>query len=158
MVDIIKSRIKNLTKRLKSIKARDIMTRDVITTTADTPLSDIAELMIKTRISGLPVMGKKGKMIGIITANDLLIVMDMIKSGDVVENGVLVDSNPVVKFAMSTDVIKIKGNTTLDEIIGIVKYRNAHTLPVFEGGKMVGVVGRRDVFKTFYAVLKGLYL
>ena len=147
-------RMNDLTKRLRSIKAKDIMTKDVITTTEDMTLADIAQLMTKTRISGLPVIGKRGKIVGIITAVDLFIVMDMIKSGDVMENGVMAVSNPTVKFAMSTEVIKIKKNTTLDEIIAIMKYKNVYTLPVVEANKMVGVIGRRDVFRNFYAAVK----
>ncbi len=152
-----KPKMKNLTKRLKSIRAKDIMTKDVITTKESTSLSDIAKLMIKTRISGIPVIGKKGKLSGVITATDLFLVMDMIKSGDIVGDDMMPLSNPTVKFALSTGIIKIRKNTTLDEIITIMKYQNIHTLPVFEKNKLVGVIGRRDVFKNFYSVVKGLY-
>ena len=76
-----------LTRKLKSIKAKDIMTSKVIATREDVSLTDIAKLMIEARISGLPVIGKKGDVVGIITASDLFVVMDMIKSGDVMENG-----------------------------------------------------------------------
>ena len=158
MARSIRFGISELTKGLKEIKAKDIMTKEVIVTTEDTDLAEIAEIMIKTRISGLPVLNKKGRIIGIITAIDLFLVMDMIKSGDVLYNGKLPLSRPSVKFAMSTEVIKIKKTTTLDEIIAIMKYKNVHTLPVFEGNKMVGVIGRRDVFKNFYSVEKDLYL
>ncbi|UCD16032.1 MAG: CBS domain-containing protein [Candidatus Omnitrophota bacterium] len=157
MAKTLKPKLNELTRRLKSIKAKDIMTKDVITTTEDTLLSDIAQIMIKSRISGLPVVRKK-KVVGIITASDLFIVMDMIKSGDVVENHKTGAANPTVKFAMSTEVNKIKKSTSLDEIIILMKYRNAHTLPVVEESKLVGVIGRRDVFKNFYAVMKDLYL
>ena len=147
-----------LKRRLKSITAKDIMTKNVITTTETATLSEIAEIMIKARISGLPVIGKKGKIEGIITEGDLFLVVDMIKSGDIIENGLKPGSIPTVKFAMSTEVIKIKTSTTLEEILSIMKYKNAHTLPVFEGNKMVGIIGRRDVFNNFYAAVKGLYL
>jgi len=152
-----KPRMKNLTEKLKSIKAKDIMTKDVITTKESASLADIAKLMIKMRISGLPVVGKKGRMVGLITATDLFLVMDMIKSGDIVGDDMMPLSNPTVKFALSTGVVKIRKNTTLDEIISIMKYQNVHTLPVFEKTKLVGVIGRRDVFKNFYSVVKGLY-
>ncbi len=157
MVNATKSIIRALGRRLKSIKAKDIMTKDVITTTEDATLADLATLMIKARISGLPVIGAKGKVVGIVTANDLFVVMDMIKSGDVVEDGKMAVSNPTVKFAMSTEVTRIKKDTTLDEIIVIMKYKNVHTLPVFDGNRMLGVIGRRDVFKNFYSVVKDLY-
>lgn len=154
----IKPKLDQLTKRLKDIKAKDLMTEYVITATEDTSLVDVAEMMIKARISGLPVIGKRGKIVGIVTANDLFIVMDMIKSGDVFEGGAAAVSKPTVKFAMSTEIVKIKKNTSLDKIIAIMKYKNVHTLPVFEGNRMIGVIGRRDVFKNFYRVEKELYL
>jgi len=149
------SKIKNLVKKLRLIKAKDIMTKDVITTTENTSLADVAELMTKMRISGMPVVGKKGKVVGLITMKDLFIVMDMIKFGDVVEEGLKAIANPTVKFAMSTEIIKAKENMTLDEVINLVRSRNVHTLPVFKGDKMVGIIGRRDIFKNFYAVVKG---
>ena len=148
------SRLKNLTKMLRAIKAKDIMTKHVITTTENTSLADIAELMIKLRISGVPVMGKKDKVVGLITVRDLFIVMDMIKFGDAVEEGLKAVANPTVKFVMSTDIIKAKKNMTLDEIINIVRSRNVYTLPVMEKGKLIGVIGRRDVFKSFYSMVK----
>jgi CBS domain-containing protein len=151
-----KSELDVLAKRLKDIKAKDIMTTDVITTTEDATLADVAEAMIKARISGMPVIDKKGNVEGIISATDLFVVMDMIQSGDVVQNGMVGTYNPTVKFAMSTDIVSVERNTTLHNIIATMKYKNVHTLPVFEGKKMVGVVGRRDIFKNFYAVVKDL--
>ncbi|MBU0571824.1 MAG: CBS domain-containing protein [Candidatus Omnitrophica bacterium] len=151
------AKLKKLSTRLSSIKAKDIMTKDVIVTAPETHLADIAELMIKKRISGLPVVDKEGDVAGTITANDLFLVMDMIRSGDIVEGEKLSISEPTVRFAMSAGAIVINTMTTLEEIIAIMKYRNAHTLPVFDGRKMVGVVGRRDIFKNFYAVVKEIY-
>ncbi|MFC1480258.1 HPP family protein [Candidatus Omnitrophota bacterium] len=148
--------LKSLDKKLKKIKAGDIMTRDVITTSRDQDLYDVAKLMIKNRISGLPVVSGTGKIQGVITENDLFMVMDMVKSGDVMpakgKRGVM----PAVNFAMSTDIASVSKNATLDKIIMLMKYRNQHTIPVMEKGKMVGVIGKRDVFKNFYSSVKSL--
>ena len=147
-----------LTKKLDSIKAKEVMTVNVLTTSQDATLVDIAHLMIEDRISGLPVLDKGGKVVGVITATDLFIVMDMIKSGDIVEGEKKAVSNPTVKFAMSTEIVKITPETTLSEIIALMKYKNVHTLPVFKGDKMVGVIGRRDVLRNFYAAIEELHL
>jgi len=157
MGKIKKTKQDKLSTKLRTIKAKDIMTREVITTTEDAHLADIAELMIKKGISGLPVLDEKEKLIGTITVQDLFLVMDMIKSGDIVGKDEFTVSEPTVKFAMSAGTPKVDKNTTLEEIIVIMKYRNAHTLPVFDGGKMVGVVGRRDIFKKFYSTIKEIY-
>jgi len=151
------TRLDELSVKLRSIKAKDMMTKEVVTTTEDAHLADIAELMIKKRINGLPVLNEKDEVTGTITSEDLFLVMDMIKSGDVIEDEGFTVSEPVVKFAMSAGAVKINKDTTLEEIIVIMKYRNAHTLPVFDGKKMVGVVGRRDIFKNFYSAVKEIY-
>ena len=156
MKKVKNQRLGKLKKKLKEIKAEEIMTKEVITATEDAHLADIAKIMIKERISGLPVVGKKKKIVGIITAADLFIVMDMIQKGDVMGEGKAEKFNPTVKFAMSTDVVKIRKNTNLNDIIAMVKYKNLHTLPVFEKNRMVGIIGRRDIYKNFYAVVKNM--
>jgi len=150
------SGLKSLDKKLKEIKARDIMTREVITTGRDRDLHEVAELMIENRISGLPVVSRAGKIQGVVTETDLFMVMDMVKSGDVVLAKGKKGLTPAVSFAMSTKVTSISQNATLDEIIVLMKYRNQHTLPVVERGKMIGVIGKRDVFKSFYSAVKSL--
>jgi len=144
--------LQELTENLKQIKAKDIMTKDVITVTKNETLADVAELMINKRISGFPVL-EDDKLIGIITANDLFLVMDMIKTGEIPENNGQ-GCSPKVSFAMSTEPITVNPETNLDEIIGLMKYRNIHTLPITSHNKLVGVIGRRDVFKSFYLAVK----
>lgn len=144
-----------LTARLKQIKAKDIMTKEVITVKKEDTLADVAELMISKRISGFPVL-EDNEIIGIITANDLFLVMDMIKTGEILKNNSSDYSQPKVSFAMSTEVITVSPEGNLDEIIGLMKYRNIHTLPVTSQNKLVGVIGRRDVFKNFYCVVRDL--
>jgi len=144
--------LQKLTDKLKQIKAKDIMTKDVLTVAKDETLADVAKLMIKKRISGFPVL-EDDKIIGIITANDLFLVMDMIKTGEIPENN-CEGCSPKVSFAMSTEAITVNPDTNLDEIIALMKYRNIHTLPITSHDKLVGVIGRRDVFKFFYFTVK----
>ena len=55
---------------LSRIKMRDIMTKDVVTVTEDTPLEEAALIMAENKIGGLPVM-RGDKLVGIITETDL---------------------------------------------------------------------------------------
>lgn len=153
-----KPALSELTAGLKQIKAKDIMTTSVITVSEKDGLAEVADLLIKKRISGVPVATRTGTLKGIITANDLFMVMDMIKSGDVVEDGQMAVPNPTVKFAMSSEIISVTPNTDLNDIIALMKYRNVHTLPVMSSGKLKGVIGRRDIYKHFYAKVKSLHL
>lgn len=147
--------LKNLIESLKLIKAKDIMTKDVVTVKKDDTLDEVAEMMIKKRISGFPVLENE-EIIGIITADDLFMVMDMIKTGEILKEENTENTFPKVSFYMSTEVFTIDAEGDLDEIIALMKYRNVHTLPVVSEKKMVGVIGRRDVFNNFYCALKGI--
>lgn len=55
---------------LSKIKMRDIMTRNVITVTEDTPIEEAARIMADNKIGGLPVM-RDGRLVGIITETDI---------------------------------------------------------------------------------------
>lgn len=147
--------LQELTNRLKQIKAKDIMTKNVITVKKDDTLDDVAEMMINKRISGFPVL-EDNKIIGIITANDLFLVMDMIKTGEVLKESSNDKILPKVNFAMSTETITVSPEANLDEIIALMKYRNVYTLPVVSRNKLIGVIGRRDVFNHFYCTVKGI--
>ena len=56
---------------LDRVKVRNVMVRDVITTVEDTPVEEAAHVMLDRTIGCLPVM-RGGKLVGIITKNDLL--------------------------------------------------------------------------------------
>jgi acetoin utilization protein AcuB len=55
---------------LSKIKIGDLMTKDVITVTEDTPLEEAARIMADSKVGGLPVV-RDGKLVGIITETDL---------------------------------------------------------------------------------------
>src|SRR5437868_1750246 len=54
-------------KRTKLMRAHQIMTRDVITVTPDTAITDAARRMLDNHISGLPVVDNTGKLVGIVS-------------------------------------------------------------------------------------------
>jgi acetoin utilization protein AcuB len=56
---------------LSKLKVRGLMTKDVITTTPDTPLEEAAYLMAENKIGGLPVMDEHSRVIGVITETDI---------------------------------------------------------------------------------------
>ena len=148
--------LKELSARLKAIKARDIMTPEVATIPEDATLAEAAKVFRRRRISGMPVTNRQGKVVGVVTAKDLFIVMDMIASGEAIEDAAAALFTPTVLFAMSKITEKVTKGTPLDEIIALVKYRNLYTVPVFEGTRLAGVIGRRDIFKVFYTTVSDI--
>lgn len=56
---------------LSKLKVEEIMTRNVITTTPDTPIEDAARLIVDNKIGGLPVVDEKNRVVGVITETDI---------------------------------------------------------------------------------------
>ena len=53
------------------MQACDIMTRNVVTVGADTPVQSVAALLVEHRISGLPVVDAENRIVGIVSEGDL---------------------------------------------------------------------------------------
>ena len=54
------------------MKAKDVMTTEVLTVTPDTTVEEIAKLMLEHRISGVPVADEQGAVLGIVSEGDLI--------------------------------------------------------------------------------------
>jgi len=133
----------------RGITATDIMSKFPVTIKVDMPLEAAAELMMRFKISGLPVMSLSGKITGIITATDLFRVMGeqeekLDLGGNTSEKYFRVDE------VMSRTVQIIKQGTTLHEMVRMMFELKIHTMPVVEEGELVGIVGRRDVLNAYY--------
>ena len=89
----------------------EIMTKDVITVEADTPLEEAALLMADHKIGGLPVM-KDGKMVGIVTETDLFkVFLELMGARDPgVRLAVLVRNIPGELAQLTKAVLDLNGN------------------------------------------------
>lgn len=64
------------------VDVADVMHRDVVTVTPDTPLEQAAALLARHKIGGLPVVGGDGAVVGVITETDMLVaLMDALATG-----------------------------------------------------------------------------
>ncbi len=105
---------------LSKIKVGDVMTHDVISVTADTPLEEAARIMVDNEVSGLPVLDE-GKLVGIITETDMFrIFLEMFgarESG--VRVSLLVPEGKGVLAKITTRVADIGGNiVSLGTLLG----------------------------------------
>ena len=144
--------IKKVEQRLKSVKAKDIMSRFAITIKENETVMNLAHLMMRFKISGVPVIDKNGEICGIATSTDLFNLMkSTIKNMD---EGTNPGNYPNMKIndLMTEDVMTITEETSLYEIMKIMCERNIHTLPVMVISKkeIIGVIGRRDIINAFY--------
>ena len=139
----------DITEKIKQIKAANIMTPFAVTVKEDDPLLGVAHQMMRLRISGSPVVSSIGKIAGIITVTDLFKVMEKSVAGE----SPALNEATLVKDVMTRNVSTINRETTLHEMISLMRDKNIHTLPVVEGDFIVGIVGRRDVIYAYYSCL-----
>jgi CBS domain-containing protein len=118
------------------IKAKDIMTTDVMTISPDATLADAIELLITREISGMPVIDGEGKIIGILTEKDIL---NFAFSGNL--------RNTKVKEAMSSNITTFSPETDINTIALDISHHPYRRVPIVENGKVVGIIARRDIIK-----------
>jgi len=144
-------------------KAKDIMTRDLITVSPETDITEAAKILLDKHINGLPVVDETGELVGIICQSDLIALQKRVRLPSVftlldtfipVRSQKSIDKElekitaTKVAQAMTTNPIVINSENTVEDIATLMVEKNLHTLPVLEGGKLVGVVGKEDVLST----------
>jgi CBS domain-containing protein len=110
------------------MNARDIMTREIITVTPNMSVKKLAMLLIKSQISGAPVSGKNGKIVGVVSEADIVAK----KGRD-------------VRAIMSKKVISIAEETPVEQIAQLMTTHGIKRLPVMRGADVVGIVSRADI-------------
>ena len=121
------------------MKAEDIMTKDVITTGPDVLLKKAIKKLLVNEISSMPVVDDTGKMVGIISCEDIL---------NLAFDGYL--SNTKVETVMTKNVVYFKPDTNLEEIALAISKNHFHRVPIIEDGRIVGIVSRRDIVKKIF--------
>lgn len=144
------------------LKAKDIMTQDVITTKLETTVGQLARLLMDNKISGTPVVDGEGRIVGIVTENDLIRKNKRLHIPTVIrlfDAYVMVGSKSMEKEIKditaitvgeiyTEDVVSIEEETTLEEIATIMAEDHIHLLPVLKEGKVVGIVGKADMVRA----------
>jgi acetoin utilization protein AcuB len=125
------------------------MTKRPITAHPDTAIDDALKLMRESKVRRLPVLDKKGKLVGIVTEKDLLYVSPSpATSLSVYELHYLI-SKIKVQDVMAKDVITATEYTPIEEAARIMADNKIGSLPVLRDGKVVGIITETDVFKLF---------
>ena len=145
------------------LTAKDIMTKDPITVSPDTEITHAAKLILDKGVNGLPVVDRKGKLVGIICQSDLIAqqkglpipsvftLLDSfipLTSTKHFEKAVQKISATTVADAMTPNPVAVKPETSIEELAGLIVDKKFHTLPVIEEGNLVGVVGKEDILRT----------
>ena len=136
---------------------RDVMTRNVISVTRDADLHEAARLLSENRISGLPVVDERRRVIGVISESDILILAGMKREHtfrDIVRN-ILGEPVPTrkkgnrVEDVMNLSPITAKADDDVGEVAKILDERRIKRLPVVDDeGTLIGIISRADIVRA----------
>src|SRR5699024_2119973 len=121
------------------ITARDIMISPVKTLSPETTIEEAGKRMYRYGHSGYPVVDE-GKLVGMVTRRDL----------DKANHHGL--GHAPVKAYMSTNLITIPEEKTLEEIQQLIIDRNIGRVPVVKEGTLVGIVTRTDIIEKMHSL------
>jgi CBS domain-containing protein len=148
------------------LKVKDIMTKELITVSPQTEIAGAAKLLLEKRINGLPVIDDSGKLVGILCQSDLVAQQKSIPIPSVytlldsfipltslkrIDKEVRKIAALKVEQAMTPNPVTVGPETDIEDVARLMVDKKYHTLPVMEGDKIVGVVGKEDVLKTLLA-------
>jgi CBS domain-containing protein len=120
-----------------SFTVEDVMSRDVISVSPTTDIDTVQSLLLENGISGVPVLDKSGRLVGLVSECDILKLYSL--------NG-----GPVqfVSHCMkSTGLVTVHSDELLTTVTQIFCNHPYRRLPVLKAGKVVGVISRRDILR-----------
>src|SRR5271167_1630089 len=138
------------------MQAKDIMTANVISVSADTPVHEIVGLLLKYRISAVPVIDSARKVLGIVSEGDLLRGEGTSRTRaqrpwwlEAVFVGQTVAYDKVhgrrAGAVMTQNVFTVDEDTPLNEIAELLERHHIKRVPVLSDGRLAGIVSRANL-------------
>ena len=149
---------------MAKLLAKNIMIKKVITIKKEASIEKLSELLLKNKISGVPVVDDDGKMVGIATEGDLIIrdsdlhfpryfkLLDSIiylESLNKFKSNLKKYLGTKVEDVMTAKVRTVRENTPVSEIANIMIRNNVNRVPVLNRkGDLAGIITRADIVKS----------
>lgn len=139
------------------MQAIDVMTRDVVTVAPETSVRSIAELLLKHRISAVPVVDDARRVVGLVSEGDLMrrLEAEDTKGGSWWLRLFASNSENATNFVnrhgrhahdvMTRNVVTVAGDTPVAEIAKLLETRRIKRVPVIRDGRLVGIVSRANL-------------
>jgi CBS domain-containing protein len=120
--------------------ARDVMTADPACCSPDTPLDQVAKMMIQHNCGEIPVIDRANRPVGVVTDRD--IVCRSVAEGE----------NPLAHTAesvMSKPVVTVRPDATIEDVVETMERHQLRRVPVVDGGGCcAGIIAQADIAST----------
>ncbi|HEY5834793.1 CBS domain-containing protein [Streptomyces sp.] len=144
---------------MKHRKVGNVMTSDVVRVVEGTPFKEVAALLARHRISGVPVVDDDEKVVGVLSETDLVLRQARADAEPsrwrrwsrwparptAVKAGA-----PTVGMLMSTPAVTVRADDSIARSARVMAEHGVERLPVLdEEDRLVGIVTRRDLLQVF---------
>lgn len=148
------------------MKASDIMVTQVITVRPETNVQEVAELLLKNRISAAPVVDANGRLIGIVSEGDLLRRAEsgtererswwlrLLMGREILAAEFVKEHSRKVADVMTKDIITATPSTPVSEIATLLESNRIKRVPIVDGSKLVGIVSRANLLQALASMRK----
>jgi len=128
------SKLSKYASIFENVKASDIMATKVVALTADKKIAHAKEMMKIKKISGIPVVDDKKKLVGIISIEDIINALEFNRINEPIRN------------IMTQKVMPIGLNETLSEIVDKFENYKFGRFPVIDDeGRIRGIISKEDI-------------
>ena len=141
------------------MQVKEIMTGSPKTVTPDTPIKDVATMMLIERISGAPVVDAENNIVGIISEKDILMHMfptldELMNESrpdfEEMENNYQSTMTLTVQDLMSSNVSTVTSDMPCLKAASMMWLRKFRRIPVADNGKLVGIISIGDVHRAIF--------
>ena len=148
-IKLERKRIKVRTGRpliLETITVHEIMSQNPVSIRAKLPLFEVEKMIASTGHDFLPVVDDDNRVVGIIGVPDIL------------GKSTALRKLPTERF-MRRRFAAVNPNETAEDALEKILMNDQNLLPVLDnGGKLVGVVTKKDIYRAYYYAIEGMYL
>lgn len=140
---------------------RDVMASPVVTVRRETPLKDVARLLINNGVSGVPVVDDAGSVVGVVSEGDFLVKEQGAaeihhrrlarlfgESSEARAQLEKVEARTAGE-AMTSPAITVAPGSAIRDAAALMTRRSVNRLPVVDDGRLVGIVTRADLLRAY---------
>jgi len=136
------------------------MTREVVTVTPETSVREIAQILHAKRISGVPVVGADGSVVGIVSEGDLIgharaigeqrgsWWLTFFSDASALAGEYAKTHGRTARDVMTREVISVAPTASLADIAKTLERNRIKRVPVIDNGKLVGIVTRASLLQA----------
>lgn len=139
------------------------MTTEILTVAPETSISELSKLLENRKIGGVPVVDKGGRLVGVITQSDLVERardLELPPAINILDFHIYLQIpshlfhkvekmlGTTVGDCMTANPVTVAPETPISKVAALMAKQKVHTIPVVEGEKLVGIIGKMDLVRA----------